>query len=71
MEVQDMEQIPSMDMVIGQLVRTYDMTHKEAVKLVREAITAAARELKAYMGEEAFNLCRTSNKCPSCRKAGA
>ena len=66
-----MEQIPSMDKIIGQLVRTYDITHKEAVKLVREDITAVAQELKAYMGEEAFNSCRKSNRCPSCRKAGA
>jgi hypothetical protein len=63
------EQIPSMDRIIGQLVRNYDMTPKQAVKHLRESITAVARDYKAYMGEEAFNLCRTSDKCPSCRKA--
>ena len=63
------EQIPRIYTIIGQLVRNYDMTHKQAVKHLRECITAEARWLKEYMGEEAFNLCRTSDKCPRCRKA--
>ena len=60
--------------LVGHYLRQYDMTHEQAVKHIRECVTSVARDYKAYMGrgrhEEAFNLCRTSDKCPKCTQLG-
>ena len=44
--------------LVRHLVTEYNMTHKEAITWLRESVTVVARDLKSYMGKEAFDNCR-------------